>query len=283
MTPTSDVQPTLIAVVGHTGAGKSSFINTVSNHKLPVGAGLDSCTKKIQEVRLKWGKEQKPVVIVDTPGFGDSDNLEVTRDIEVFKLIQSYLVKSHKAGTKLSGIIYTHRISDSKVEGGTRRNLRTFQELCGSEKLHRVVILTTWWDKEEEAKAVSREKQLSGRETLFKPMVELGAKMMRHDKGFSSAQMVLNHLLQLNAVDLGIQEKPVRDETPEDGLDINLDLQDKLRHCLDSVAAKKGELKNARDDATRRSLKEDIRKLEKDEKKIRKKIQNERSSFCLVA
>ncbi|TDL14529.1 P-loop containing nucleoside triphosphate hydrolase protein [Rickenella mellea] len=273
----SDMQPAIIAIMGSTGVGKSSFINTVTkNHRLPVGHALDSCTKEIQEVRLKWGEKQKPVVLVDTPGFNDSS----MSDTEVLRLIAKYLVTTHKAGTKLTGVIYMHRIADSKVEGGTRRNFRMFQQLCGSKHLRQVVIVTTWWDKVDGIVALARERQLCEGETLFRPMLAAGAKMMRHemrlDEGFSSAQAVLNHLLQLNPTDLNIQTQLVKEKrslpVTDAGSVINHDLIRDARRCLDSLAAVQEELDKTKDATAKQTLEEERRELQEEKKAIRKQI-----------
>ncbi|TDL14536.1 P-loop containing nucleoside triphosphate hydrolase protein [Rickenella mellea] len=273
----SDKDPAIIALMGSTGVGKSSFINTVTKrHRLRVGHALDSCTKEVQEVRLEWGNDQRPVVLVDTPGFGDSS----MSDTDVLRIIAKYLVKSHKAGTKLTGVIYMHSVIDRKVEGSTRRIFKVFQELCGSKHLKQVVIVTTWWDNVDRALAESREQQLCDGETLFRPMLHDGACMMRHemghDQGFSSAKAVLDHLLKFSTMDLHIQKQLVNEKRPlpvtSAGSIINQDLMRNAQRCLDRLEVVRGELNNTKDDTIRRLLLEELRELEEEKKAIRKEI-----------
>ncbi|TDL14538.1 P-loop containing nucleoside triphosphate hydrolase protein [Rickenella mellea] len=271
--------PAIIAVMGSTGVGKSTFINTVTrNHTLPVSRALNSCTKEVQEVRLKWGDEQRPLLLVDTPGFGDSS----MSDTDVLRIIAKYLVKSHMAGTKLTGVIYMHSIIDRKVEGSTRRIFRMFQELCGSRNLNQVVIATTWWDKVDAPLAVEREGQLCSDKTLFKPMLDLGATMvrheMRHDHGFSSAQNILHYLLQYKTMDLKIQKQLVNEKrslpVTNAGEVINHDLMQNARQCIDRLEAVQEELNSTKDGAMRRFLLEERKELQAEKKVIGKQIKN---------
>ncbi|TDL14526.1 P-loop containing nucleoside triphosphate hydrolase protein, partial [Rickenella mellea] len=223
-------------IMGSTGAGKTSFINNVTGQTLPVGHELDSCTKDIREVRFKRGKRN--VVLVDTPGFGDSS----MSDAEVLRLIAKHL-----AGTKLTGIIYMHRISDSKVEGGTRRNYKMFHQLCGSDHLQQVAIVTTWWDKVDFITADSREKTLKTGETLFKPMLDHNATMMRHDGTPTRAKDIVDHFLRLERMVLKIQSQLVLDKmslpVTDAGSVINTDLLNDARRCVDRLAAVQDELR----------------------------------------
>ncbi|TDL17995.1 P-loop containing nucleoside triphosphate hydrolase protein [Rickenella mellea] len=270
----SDIKPTIIAVMGATGVGKSSFINTVSKcDRLPVGQTLDSCTKDIDEVCLEWGETRTPVMLVDTPGFGDSS----MSDSEVLRLIAKYLVTSHRTGTKLSGVVYMHRISDSKVEGGTRRNFRMFQNLCGSKNLRQVVIVTTWWDKVEETLALQREHQLKESGTLFRPMLKDGATLMRHNQGYSSAKAVLDHLLSERAsISLKLQTQLVEEKralpVTDAGEILNHDLIQNARRCMDRLAEVQEEWKQAKNPAIRKLLEEERQDLQEERKIIRKQI-----------
>jgi len=78
--------PLIIAVMGATGTGKSTFINLASGSQFSVGTGLLSCTSTVQTAGpfTACGRE---VILIDTPGFDDS-----TRgDMEILRSIASYL------------------------------------------------------------------------------------------------------------------------------------------------------------------------------------------------
>ncbi|KAJ7096516.1 hypothetical protein B0H15DRAFT_945981 [Mycena belliarum] len=102
----------LIAVMGPTGSGKTSFINLVSGSDLRVGRGLQSCTSTVQ------------VTMIDTPGFDDTSK----SDTDILTLIAAFLAKTYEATKKLAGIIYMHRISDIRMGGISTRNFKMFRQ-----------------------------------------------------------------------------------------------------------------------------------------------------------
>ena len=60
----------------------------------------------------------------------------------------------------LSGILYFHRISDNRVDGTSLKNLHMFEELCGKNAFHKVILTTTMWDEVEEEIGEERERDL---------------------------------------------------------------------------------------------------------------------------
>jgi hypothetical protein len=82
-------------------------------------------------------------------------------------------------GKKISGIIYLHRISDTKMEGSALRNLRMFRKLCGEGFMKSVVLGTTFWDKVGEEQGADREKELLETDDFFKEMKSQGCHVVR--------------------------------------------------------------------------------------------------------
>lgn len=78
--------------------------------------------------------------------------------------------------------------------GMARKNLRMFRELCGDENLPKVRIVTTNWNLGKEQEENDREVALSN--GPFKPLIEAGAKMLRHGKEEQSAINILSTLIQ---------------------------------------------------------------------------------------
>ncbi|UKZ47057.1 hypothetical protein TrVGV298_001269 [Trichoderma virens] len=115
-----------IGVMGVTGAGKSSFISMCTGKEVKIGHELKSCTSDVEDVELMLN-DRVCVHLIDTPGFDDTNR----SDAEVLQNIAYWLSKSFKEGTKLSGMIYLHRITDIRMTGSARRNLLMFQKLCG--------------------------------------------------------------------------------------------------------------------------------------------------------
>ena len=83
------------------------------------------------------------VHLIDTPGFDDSER----SDVQVLQEIAHWLSKSFKLGTRLSGVIFIHRISDSRMTGSVGRNLLMFKKLCGEQAYQSVVLATSMWSK----------------------------------------------------------------------------------------------------------------------------------------
>ncbi|KAJ6536248.1 hypothetical protein B0H19DRAFT_897375, partial [Mycena capillaripes] len=93
------------------------------------------------------------------------------------------------------GLIYLHRISDPRFGGQSARNLRIFKELCGAQYYKNVVILTTFWSQVDKSQAQRREEQLKSH--FFGPLVEGGARFMRHHQTVDDAREVLSHIYSL--------------------------------------------------------------------------------------
>ena len=82
------------------------------------------------------------VHFADTPGFDDSTR----SDTDVLKNIVVWLGAMREKRMKLSGIIYLHRITDTRVGGIAWRNLRMLHELVGADKMANVLLVSTRWE-----------------------------------------------------------------------------------------------------------------------------------------
>ena len=72
------------------------------------------------------------VWLIDTPGFDDT----YRSDAEVLKDVAFWLAAAYTKHTQLAGILYLHRITEPKFQGSAKRNLRMFQQLCGTKNLN---------------------------------------------------------------------------------------------------------------------------------------------------
>ena len=97
----------------------------------------------------------------------------------------------------MSGVIYMHRISDLRMGGVHRRNFGMFRKLCGEETLRNVLLVTTMWGLVDPVVGEKREKQLMTDPALFKPVIDKGARMIRHDNTLPSAQAILELLIPM--------------------------------------------------------------------------------------
>ncbi|KAL4077636.1 P-loop containing nucleoside triphosphate hydrolase protein [Scleroderma citrinum] len=203
----------VIAVIGPIGAGKSSFIqNSLPpglRHKVKVGHGFQPETKQVQPVN--WVTEDGTrVKLLDTPGLDNSRS--IMTDVKTLKMIATFLINEvQRKGSHLAGVIYIHQINDTGVGGNAQRNLRTFQQLCGNNSVMKVVIVTTMWDVVTSEKGSRLEQELSWSDSLFKPLLDEGAIMMRHDKPPESAMSAINHILGKKTIITQIVREPVQE------------------------------------------------------------------------
>ncbi|PVF99438.1 kinase-like protein [Serendipita vermifera] len=194
----------VIAVMGATGVGKSSFIRVATgNSSVKVGNSLLSCTDKIQPIGcLHHGRK---FVFLDTPGFDDTKMSDAT----ILANIAEWLAFSYKKGIKLTGLVYLHRISDNRMSGSSLRTLEMFKHVCGEDALQNVILVTTMGDAVNKSEWTARENAL--REEFWQPMITSGAQMMRFEQTSESAWNIIDQLsgvrrpiqLQREMVDTG--------------------------------------------------------------------------------
>jgi hypothetical protein len=131
------------------------------------------------------------IYFVDTPGFDDT----YKKDTDVLREIADYLSESYENQILLSGIIYLHRISDTRLGGSGMRNLRMFKKLVGEEGLANVVLATTMWSMlPSENVGIDREAELTQRSDFWQHMIRQGSKVFRQDRGLQSAKEIVQHI-----------------------------------------------------------------------------------------
>ncbi|KAI1490220.1 P-loop containing nucleoside triphosphate hydrolase protein [Biscogniauxia mediterranea] len=183
-----------------TGSGKTTFISKVTGRSdLAIGHSLTSCTRDIQVIETKI--DGRTVRFVDTPGFSDT----TLSDSEVLQLIADYLATAYKSEIKLSGIIYLHPISDTRVTHHATKNLQMFQKLTGDTNLKNVLLVTSMWDKVTEAQGLAREQEL--KDKFWKIMLAYGAKSIRHNGTPESAERIAQMLMKNEPFYLQLQKE----------------------------------------------------------------------------
>ncbi|EPS38163.1 hypothetical protein H072_7978 [Dactylellina haptotyla CBS 200.50] len=202
VTPSSPI----IAIMGETGAGKSSFIKALGGRdelgQLPVvGHTLNSTTKKVSWYSAAAGN--KGFHILDTPGFDDS----YMSDFEILEGLTLELAQIYAAARPLTGIIYVHDVSKEKMGGTSHKSLRTFQKLVGDTSLQNVVLATTHWRTFFKGAQVQREEEL--RTTFWAPMITRGSKILRHDGSRKSALRIVREMLNRKPVTIKIVDEMV--------------------------------------------------------------------------
>ncbi|OBZ66269.1 hypothetical protein A0H81_13768 [Grifola frondosa] len=176
--------------MGPTGSGKTTFINLISKSALQVGDSLESCTEEV-DLATECEVSGRKVHLIDTPGFDDTEKTQA----DVLVDIASYLEHSYETGRLLTGITYTHRISDRRMNGIARESFRLFRTICGDSAMKNVVIVTNMWGDVAQAQGEARERELATRSTFFQAALDRGARMLRHCNTVDSAHAIVGQML----------------------------------------------------------------------------------------
>lgn len=201
----------IVPVMGPTGVGKSSFINSyLGQEKAQVGHDLNSCTATLQPFIISLPPDEsgnpRRLVLVDTPGFDDTNEA----DSEILRRISVWLASSYGPGNTCGGLIYLHDMTDARMRGTTLQNLKVFQKLCGKKNLGAVVFGTTKSGKLTPEAFARREKQLS--DVYWKDFKKQGATVFKlypsHESARQLVQTVLDRVQEEQRV-LRIQEELV--------------------------------------------------------------------------
>ena len=87
----------------------------------------------------KFDYKGTTVHLIDTPGFDDTRK----SDTDVLKDIAGWLLVAYRDNIRLSGMVYLHSISETRMKGSHMTNLRMFQKLAGLENMGHVILTTT--------------------------------------------------------------------------------------------------------------------------------------------
>ncbi|KAH0019343.1 hypothetical protein KCU78_g6839, partial [Aureobasidium melanogenum] len=267
----------LIAIMGATGAGKSSFVNFIiapDSEPAEVGHENESCTSKVSS--LPFGFNGFNGSIIDTPGFDDSHLSDAT----VLKEIANWMEFTYRNKIKITGVLYLRDITEGRMKGSALKNLNLFREICGTQSLNNVVIVTTKWDIMEAAgrtqEAEHRHQKLM--DQYFKPCIEAGAKTAKHYNTPTSARAAIKLVL-------GNEGKPLKIQTQlvDEGMTLGATSAGAaIREAMDASAIEREEelhkliekLKTEKDETYRRLMEKDQREkeLEKEKAEADKKM-----------
>ncbi len=181
-------------------------------------------------------------------------------------------------GKRLNGIIYMHRISDPRVGGISRKNLRMFRKLCGDDNLRNVLIVTTYWDRVGEE---GNDREAALRNGAFKDLINAGAQLVRHDNGTVSARSIISALTHKEPVTMQIQNElqdgrglaatstgeVLTQEMQELMIKHAREMKD-LRNQMEEAAQVNDEVLRAELDEERRILGEKIQRMTKDRQRL---------------
>ncbi|KLO99847.1 uncharacterized protein FFB20_14350 [Fusarium fujikuroi] len=257
----------LIAIMGMTGSGKSTFISLCTGQDVPVGHDLQACTQHVTAYQCKWS-DTSDIYLLDTPGFDDTNR----SDTEVLKEIALCLAKTYEDNVKLSGILYLHRITDRRMGGSAQKNLMMFRKLCGKDSLKNVILVTTMWEAENAAMGEKREQELIATDGFWGALVEEGAQVNRHNNTLSSAMSLLKTAAKNNRVTISIQKEMVSEHKDlnetEAGIGLNSDILLAEQRVIKEMSEALEMERQARKDQDEKSAEEQRQYRETMKKKI---------------
>ncbi|PON28998.1 hypothetical protein TGAM01_v202106 [Trichoderma gamsii] len=242
--PVLSPEDVVIAVMGVTGAGKSTFISLFADDA-QIGHGLQSCTSNVS-IHAATINGQK-CQLVDTPGFDDTNR----PDAEILREVANWLNISHENQVQLAGIIYLHRISDNRLGGAAMKNLRMFKRLCGNDSLQCVVLATTMWNKSNVSLDEQRERELLEKPDFWGKMVKEGSQVFRHDNGKESATAIIECIIgKGHRVTLDIQKEMASGKTLDEtgaGREVQTDMAALTKKHEKEMNSLRQELQDAKD------------------------------------
>ncbi|CAA7266768.1 unnamed protein product [Cyclocybe aegerita] len=143
----------VIMVMGPSGTGKTNFLSKAADINLRRGDRLHSDSHSFQLVDFHVDELNRRVILVDTPSLDSSYG--------ALKAIADWLDNVYGNDAKLVGILYLQSIAAVRMEGGLSVMLKTsFRDICGSDSLENVGLVTTMWDQTPDHEANKRQEEL---------------------------------------------------------------------------------------------------------------------------
>merc|ERR1711962_1951648 len=134
-----------VVIMGQTGVGKSTLANVLlgespdcKNCTFPVCDDHNSCTKETSYGTGPWKGSGVVFTVVDTPGFGDSDN-------EDTELIDEMMGALHTTIKGANGIILLLNGEDERFDASLQQMMREMQALFGEAFWLNTVIGVSHW------------------------------------------------------------------------------------------------------------------------------------------
>ena len=129
------------------------------------------------------------MTLVDTPGFDDA----YRTDKEVFADIVEWLKLTYESRKLLSGIVYLHPITRTRITKSSATSLDVFASLVGPDSLHNISLVTTMWDLlNDDITGEKRERELH--ETFWNDLIQKGSITARFSGNRGSALLVLRRI-----------------------------------------------------------------------------------------
>jgi len=173
------------------------------------------------------------------------------------------------------------------MSGISTKNFNMFRKLCGDSTLRNVVIVTNMWEEVDPQVGDAREAELMKEDIFFKPVLEKGARMARHNNTLTSAEAIIRLVLDNHPLPLRIQEELVNERKDiadtGAGQELNRELNVQIRKHREEMLMLEEEMQRANEE-TRRELEIETKKMqgeisryESDVKRLASDLESEKS------
>ncbi len=211
----------------------------------------------------------RTIHLIDTPGFDDT----YRSDSEVLRDLAFFLTSSYDSGLRLTGIIYLHPITATRMFGSALKNLRTFRKLCGSESLSSVVMATTMWENESPEVGHQREADLKMTAEWWGGMIGQGSQVMRHSNDHNSAINIISSLVNRNTTTvLGLQKEMVDEKKSLQDTEAGREVESELAKERQRFERQLEDTRKEMEEAIANNDKKHMEEIAKEERKFEAKI-----------
>ena len=192
----------IVLVLGLTGAGKSTFINTITrSESVAVGDKYISCTEK--PVKVEAEIDGVKVDFLDTPGFADTGR----SDAEILHSISEWIGENLGGQRKVTAALYLLSVDKVRLQRSDVDNFLLFRELVGSNNMSNVGLVTTKWNTVSKDVAEAREAELISPGGKWRPMILQGATTYRMDKNYETGYDLVRRLLRTDPLFIKLQQE----------------------------------------------------------------------------
>ena len=171
----------------------------------------------------------------------------------------------------LSGVIYVHHISDTLSTKVPSRNFMMVRALCGDAALMNAVLVSNMWSKVSPEVGGKRENELSS--GFFKPALDLGAQMARHDNTAQSAHNIIRRIATNAPVVLQIQRELVVERKDIANTTAGISISKKLNRKIGELWVKLEKVRKETEQALKEKEEETVRGLQKKGKRLQGQVE----------